>query len=102
MFRDSADTPDRQIMAMGDARFGPLTDFALPTESTLPAAELRGDDPALSAFEMKVPSRLVLNRPGLFAFLISLSVQVGDGSVRNFIIDPEVDVGGTYPPDDGG
>lgn len=101
MFRDDSDTPDAQVMAMGDVQVKPVKNVELPGETTIPAGELDLRGCESHFFQVVVPSRLVLNRPGLFGFLISLSVQVGD-SVRNFILDPEVDVGGTYPPDDGG
>jgi hypothetical protein len=101
MFRDDSDTPDAQVMAMGDVQVEPAKDMELPTRSTIPEGELDTRGCEIGLFRVVVPSRLVLNRPGLFGFLISLSVQVGD-TVRNFILDPEVDVGGTYPPDDGG
>lgn len=99
MLRNNPDGPDEMILTAGSAQF--LLQVDPP-----PLVGAQMDHPAclvveapFVAYDMTMPTRLILERPGLFAFLVSLTIEDPNGALVNFIIDPELDVGGTYPPD---
>jgi len=100
MLRDNRDSPDRVILCDGTANFASLTEPPAPLSGSRTSNQLLCLMPAspFLGFEMVQPARLILDRPGLFAFLVSLTLDTPDGLI-NLIIDPELDVGGTYPPD---
>ncbi|HMB53733.1 MAG TPA: hypothetical protein VKU40_10470 [Thermoanaerobaculia bacterium] len=99
MLRDNQDNPDRKILSSCESRFEPLaTELGIPEDATPYHGDCSIDLP-FASFEMNRPNRLVLDRPGLYGFLLSLTIRDPEGNSVHFIIDPELDVGGTYPPD---
>lgn len=105
MFRNDADRPDRHILARGWAVFAPDGELDGARDDAHARCQLCGKEyggPAVTVvrYRMTSPSRLFLDRQGLFGFLVSLNTE-SDGQVVPWILDPELDVGGTYPPDDG-
>lgn len=97
-FRSGGDTPDEEILSRGIIQTlemehpPPLgADTFYPTE----AAELTSR-PSI-VFDVTVPNRLEMIKEGLFSFLASVTLN-GPLGQTNYIIDPEMDVGGGYPP----
>jgi len=108
-FRNTGDFPDEQIFSRGIV--GTQATDELPLlDAERGAFYPEPDDPdgsrrakALAAgsargWKVTVPSRVELVKIGLFEFLASLTVDGTPQGRMNFIVDPEMDVGGGYPP----
>lgn len=101
MLRTDADRPDRDILARGQAVFERAGEADVESHCQLCGKRHGGAGVRVVRYCMTSPSRLFLERQGLFGFLVSLNVVDAGGQVIPYILDPELDVGGTYPPDDG-
>lgn len=97
-FRNTGDSPDEQILTRGIVGDLLMTEPpALEGGCFYPeGAAALAERPSIT-FETTVPNRLELIKRGLFAFLVSLTLDVS-GDLINYILDPEMDVGGDYPP----
>ena len=107
-FRNTGDAPDEQILTRGMvdalALDGPVELKAgafYPEPGDDSAASRRAKtlaDGSALAFEVTVPNRIELVKQGLFEFLASVTIDGTPQGRMNFIVDPEMDVGGGYPP----
>lgn len=99
MLRNNPDGPDETILAAGHAHFVQAFEATPPAGAQLEHPTCFIAEEPYVAFDMVMPTKLILERPGLFSFLVALTIASPDGLPVSFIIDPELDVGGTYPPD---
>jgi hypothetical protein len=56
------------------------------------------------SFEMVFPRRIALHKPGRFSTFLALTLRLeaeagAEPVLQTFVHDPEMDVGGSYPPD---